>query len=63
MFVCVCHAITDSQIRQAVAAGAHSLAEVKQQLGVASQCGKCAKLAGQIIKQQANTSANYYQVA
>ena len=41
MYICLCKAVTDSQIRQAVCQGACSMRELRQRLGVASQCGKC----------------------
>ncbi len=50
MYVCLCKGITDTQIREAVRNGASSLREVRSQLGVASQCGKCGLLAGQIVR-------------
>jgi bacterioferritin-associated ferredoxin len=51
MYVCLCKGITDSQIRAAVQAGAASLREVRDALGVASQCGKCGLLARDIVRQ------------
>ncbi len=63
MFVCLCHAITDTQIKEAVGQGDMSLSDVKKRLGVASQCGKCAKMATQIIQAQVDIEPNYYEVA
>jgi bacterioferritin-associated ferredoxin len=63
MYVCLCHAITDKQIKQAVKQGDCSLADVKKRLGVADQCGKCAKMASQIIQTQLECEPNYYEVA
>lgn len=51
MFVCICNAVTDQEIRQAVELGACSFAQISDQLGVASCCGKCRKEACQVIKQ------------
>lgn len=45
MYVCICNAITDRQIKETVAAGATSLTDLKDQLGVATCCGCCADLA------------------
>lgn len=45
MYVCLCHAITDRQIKDTVAAGAQSLGDLQSQLGVATCCGCCADLA------------------
>ncbi|ABZ78190.1 BFD domain protein (2Fe-2S)-binding domain protein [Shewanella halifaxensis HAW-EB4] len=63
MYVCLCHAITDTQIKEAVSQGDASLADVRRRLGVADQCGKCAKMATQIIQRQVDIEPNYYEVA
>lgn len=63
MFVCICQGITDEQIRQAVREGKVTLKEVKQQLQVAAQCGRCTRMTQTIIDQELAESANYYQVA
>jgi bacterioferritin-associated ferredoxin len=51
MYVCICKGITDTQIRAAVQDGASSLAEVRNTLGVASQCGKCGILTRDIVRE------------
>ncbi|GAB5451323.1 MAG: bacterioferritin-associated ferredoxin [Halioglobus sp.] len=51
MYVCLCKQITDSQIRAAVQDGATSLNDVRQRLGVASQCGKCGTLTSEIVRE------------
>ncbi|MBI3145644.1 MAG: bacterioferritin-associated ferredoxin [Pseudogulbenkiania sp.] len=50
MYVCLCHGVTDTQIREAVVEGATRLRDVSQQLGVATDCGRCACCAHQLIK-------------
>lgn len=57
MFVCVCNAVTDRQIQDTVMAGAVSLDDLKEQLGVATCCGCCADLACSFIPAQKNFSA------
>lgn len=49
MYVCICNGISDKEIRKAVAAGAGTLQELHDKLGVASQCGTCAEHAMSII--------------
>ncbi|HEX6364281.1 MAG TPA: (2Fe-2S)-binding protein [Albitalea sp.] len=49
MIVCVCRRVSDHQIRQAVAEGAVSLECLQFDLGVATQCGRCADCACQIL--------------
>ena len=41
MYVCVCNAITEEQIRQAIADGANSLDDLREAIGLGEQCGKC----------------------
>jgi bacterioferritin-associated ferredoxin len=45
MFVCVCNAVTETQVRQCVANGAKTLGDLQFELGVASCCGCCAATA------------------
>ena len=49
MFVCICNAVTESQIRQAVDEGAVTMADLKQRLAVASCCGCCAEQADEVL--------------
>ncbi len=49
MYVCICKAVSDKAIKQAIAEGACSLRELKSQLGVGSQCGKCVCQAAAIL--------------
>jgi bacterioferritin-associated ferredoxin len=49
MFICVCNAITERQVKTAVADGATSLADLQGQLGVASCCGCCAETATEYL--------------
>jgi bacterioferritin-associated ferredoxin len=51
MYVCLCKGITDTQIRAAVEDGASSLRDVRNTLGVASQCGKCGILTREIVRE------------
>jgi bacterioferritin-associated ferredoxin len=51
MYVCICNQVTDREIRDAVYAGARRLRDIQQNLGVASQCGKCGQMAKCILKE------------
>lgn len=50
MYVCVCKAVTDSQIKQEVSRGARRMCDLKQRLGLCSQCGKCGQHAKQVLE-------------
>ena len=51
MYVCICHAVTDHQIRTEVYGGAGTLRAVSERLGVATCCGKCGKCARRLVKE------------
>lgn len=50
MYVCLCHGVTDGQIREAIYEGCCSYKEVRDELAVGTQCGKCACLAKQVVR-------------
>jgi bacterioferritin-associated ferredoxin len=50
LIVCVCHAVTDSQVRQAVHNGVTLMRELREELNVASSCGRCACCARDILR-------------
>ncbi|MEY2862592.1 MAG: hypothetical protein RLY58_299 [Pseudomonadota bacterium] len=41
MYICLCRAVTDRQIRQSVENGAESFREVREELDVGTCCGRC----------------------
>jgi len=51
MYVCICKGITDNHIREAVDSGCDGLRDLRRELGVGSQCGKCARHARQILRE------------
>lgn len=61
MYVCLCHGITDQQIKEAVNEGANSVKDVSKSLKVATQCGKCAMVAKEIIEQEVQFMASSQQ--
>jgi len=57
MYVCICRQITDNQIRDLCRDGASNMTDLRAKLGVASECGKCSKLAQTIVKEFHKTSS------
>ena len=49
MYVCVCNAVTDGEIRAAVEKGATSLTEVQCALPVGMCCGRCEDVARNVV--------------
>ncbi|HEY5763124.1 MAG TPA: (2Fe-2S)-binding protein [Rhodocyclaceae bacterium] len=53
MYVCVCNAVTESDIDNAVAAGCTTLRELRESLGVGTCCGRCSDCARRRLHQTA----------
>lgn len=49
MFVCVCNAVTDREIREHARRGVESLEELRMRTGCADCCGQCADEAESIL--------------
>ncbi|OZI47186.1 bacterioferritin [Bordetella genomosp. 5] len=49
MYVCICNAVTERQIRACVDSGAATLGDLQFELGVASCCGRCASTATEYL--------------
>jgi len=52
MYICICHAVTDRQIRACIEDGATSMRELRKCLGVGTQCGKCATHVRDMLKEE-----------
>jgi len=51
MYVCICRAVTDTQIRSCVNEGACTMRDLRNELGVATQCGRCALTARDVLNE------------
>lgn len=49
MYVCICNAVTDRQIREAADQGVSNMAELSRRTGCSDCCGSCADLASEIL--------------
>ncbi len=49
MYVCICGAVSDHAIRQAVRRGTVSFEQLRFELGVARGCGRCEEHARQVM--------------
>ena len=50
MYVCICNAITDHEIRSAADHGASNLWDLQSTLGVAAGCGSCKRHAMDVLR-------------
>jgi bacterioferritin-associated ferredoxin len=51
MYICICNAVTDSAIRDAVEDGARSLRELSFRTGCSTQCGRCVGRAREVMNE------------
>jgi bacterioferritin-associated ferredoxin len=52
MYICICKGVTDTAIREAVCHGAKRMKDLKECLGVSTQCGICAAYAQEVLDQE-----------
>ena len=64
MYVCICNAVTDTEIREAAKSGVKDLWDLQRNLGVAAGCGSCKEMASEILgecrRAQAAEPVRYY---
>jgi bacterioferritin-associated ferredoxin len=58
VYVCICHAVTDRQVREVVDRGVGSVAELQMHLPVGACCGRCVDTAEQIIETHRRAQAD-----
>jgi bacterioferritin-associated ferredoxin len=50
MYVCLCNAVTDKEIKEAVLKdGVGNIRDLRDKMTIANQCGKCSQLTQSII--------------
>ncbi len=49
MYVCICMAVTEKDIRDAVASGLDSTAEIMEKTGAGTRCGTCRSTVAAIL--------------
>jgi bacterioferritin-associated ferredoxin len=57
MYVCVCNAVTDSQVVLAAEQGVRNLRGLQAHLGIALECGRCASYAQGLLRGSRSTQA------
>ncbi|MEM7432270.1 MAG: bacterioferritin-associated ferredoxin [Pseudomonadota bacterium] len=51
MYVCICNAVTEKQVREAADNGVRNLWQLQSTLGVATNCGSCKDHAAEILRE------------
>jgi bacterioferritin-associated ferredoxin len=63
MYICLCHGVTDREIRFCIQDGAGSMRELRRKLKVGTQCGKCACHVRAILEEETSSSTGSAQFA
>jgi len=51
VYVCLCHGVTERQIREVAEAGCYSVSELTMRTGVGANCGSCLDTASEVLAQ------------
>ncbi|MEO3434924.1 (2Fe-2S)-binding protein [Inquilinus sp. CAU 1745] len=63
MYICICNALTDRQIRTVMGEGEVSAGKVYARLGCAPQCGKCVSQVRDMVREHREACAQVPLVA
>ncbi len=59
MYVCLCKAVTDKEVIEAVDAGADTLEALGEQLGVGTGCGCCRDFTTELVDERLAEARSY----
>mgnify|MGYP002265887870 CR=1 FL=1 len=63
MYVCICHSVTDKDIKRSIRQGAETLQDLQVMTGCATGCGGCAGFAEELLlKHQRNSIPDFLQI-
>ena len=57
MYICLCNAITEGQVRECAQGGSCSLDDLANALGVGAGCGRCRECAAQVLAEVQQSEA------
>jgi bacterioferritin-associated ferredoxin len=57
VYICLCNAITERQVRECAQGGTHSVEELASTLGIGTCCGRCRDCAAQVLAEARNENA------
>ncbi|TVZ38815.1 bacterioferritin-associated ferredoxin [Alteromonadaceae bacterium 2753L.S.0a.02] len=55
MYVCLCNAVTEKHVAEAIANGARCMKDLRARLGVTKTCGRCAQCASECLRNSVET--------
>jgi len=51
MYICICNAVTENEVRECARRGCCSLDDLSMELGVGTGCGRCRPAANEILNE------------
>lgn len=51
MYVCICNAVTEREVRECVRKGAICIEDLTFELGVGAGCGRCRQCAAEVLEE------------
>jgi bacterioferritin-associated ferredoxin len=51
LYICICNAITERQVRECARSGACSVDQLASELGVGAGCGRCLECASDLLRE------------
>jgi len=51
MYVCICNAVTEHEVRECARKGATCVEDLTLQLGIAAGCGRCRECAAEVLEE------------
>jgi len=58
MFVCICQGVSDKSIENSIENGATTLSQLRLELNVGTQCGKCCRCTQKILDKKLTSIGN-----
>ena len=62
MYICICNAVTDSDIHRAAEDGVQSLEQLKMATGCSGNCGMCKDTAREVLVEALRTQGNFLNI-
>jgi bacterioferritin-associated ferredoxin len=57
VYICLCNAVTEGQVRECAQGGTCSLDELAKTLGIGAGCGRCRECAAQVLAEVQGSEA------
>jgi len=63
MYICICNAVTEGEVRECARDGVNCLDELAFRLGVGAGCGRCRDCAAEVLRESRREQENNLSLA